>query len=140
MQQKECIQEPELICNRSVKSLIHKRFVFSLPWVPEPQNLHERKFFPSLFFSFYYFLALVPRVCLAKKTTILNSISPNTPLPDCSKLLIIAVSHHFQPPPPPLIRYSRVCLDSFFRCFECISLSICEGLWPDEGLTRVFLW
>ena len=49
----------------------------TVPWVPEPQNLNERKlvrgkesrkkgatFFPSLFFSFYYFLALVPRVIL----------------------------------------------------------------------------
>ena len=47
----------------------------NLPWVPEPQNLNERKlvrgkerrkkgklsFLP--YFSFYYFLALVPRVC-----------------------------------------------------------------------------
>ena len=48
----------------------------TVPWVPEPRNLDERKlvrgkerrkkggtFFPSLFFSFYYFLALVPRLC-----------------------------------------------------------------------------
>ena len=67
---------------------IKLRFVYqvlSLPWVPEPQNLNERKlvrgkerrkkggrtelfqlsFLPSLFFSFYYFLALVPRVVLS---------------------------------------------------------------------------
>ena len=63
-----------------------------LPWVPESENLNERKlvrgkerrkkggrtaFFLSLFFSFYYFLALVPRVPLCKQT-LQNCQNPNS--------------------------------------------------------------
>ena len=59
-----------------------------LPWVPEPQNLGERKlvrgkerrkkgeknFLSFLIFSFYYFLALVPRVGESKHIVISISV------------------------------------------------------------------